>query len=119
MNIQSEGNSNSMTTSMILRAGLPESLRRLLKQMSSQENENMDWPWQIAAQHRFHPVFDAGVERLMWVANCGSEEHLSSSELWKNSEPEYAKEHYSTNAGIESMLSCIRHADKDATKYTY
>ncbi|KAL9179437.1 hypothetical protein ACHAXT_008727 [Thalassiosira profunda] len=98
---------SSMTTSMLLRLGLPESV---LQQLEQDETADGDSPWQIATEAGFRPVFDAGVERLMMVVGSDNTEQLSASELWEKSTPRYVKEHYSPNAGIESMLACIRSA---------
>mmetsp|Transcript_28977 Transcript_28977/g.69845 ORF Transcript_28977/g.69845 Transcript_28977/m.69845 type:complete len:578 (-) Transcript_28977:277-2010(-) len=101
-------NNTSMTPSMLLRAGLPESLLWKLQHDSLHKSHDRDWPWQTAAQQGFHPVFDAGVERLMMVADNIDTTNLSLSELWGHSTPCYVNEHYSQNAGIDNMLKSIR-----------
>jgi len=106
---QKEGN-NKMITSMVLRSGLPDSLLCQLEEQTLVENHDGDQPWQTAAMHGFQPVFDAGVERLMLVVESENTKQLSPSHLWENSLPRYVKEHYSSNEGIENMLSCIRNA---------
>jgi hypothetical protein len=80
-------------------------------------------PWQDVAQYGYHPVFDTGVERLMMlvgddnninnVATTNGDIPSSSTtmtpmELWDASTPCYAREHYSSNAGVSAMLDCIR-----------
>jgi len=107
---QREGNSENMTTSMVLRAGLPDQLMQQLDEKPNDGIGDSDWPWQSAAHHGFHPVFDAGVERLMLVVDSDETKQLSPLELWEKSTPRYVKEHYSSNAGVENMLSCIRHS---------
>lgn len=58
----------------------------------------------------FHPVHDAGVERLLMIIPSKAAEGLQSSvpEIWKSSQPTYAATYYSNNAGINAML---RNAD--------
>mmetsp|Transcript_20366 Transcript_20366/g.38472 ORF Transcript_20366/g.38472 Transcript_20366/m.38472 type:complete len:583 (-) Transcript_20366:41-1789(-) len=108
--LEQTGDKTLMSTSMVLRAGLPDSLLCQLEQESSQEVTDKDRPWQMAAKHGLYPVFDTGVERLMLVVDNEKTKHLSLPELWKNSVPTYVKKHYSSNTGIDNMLSCIRHA---------
>ena len=103
----------SMSTSTMLRSGLPGSLMQQLDSESHSEDKN---PFSVAAENGFHPVFDCGVERLMLVIESEKTKNdnaaLSPSELWEESEPRYVKEHYSSNAGVANMLSCVRHARK-------
>ena len=87
-----------------------DALEDVIEQLEQDKTADGDSPWQIATEAGFHPVFDAGVERLMMVVGSDKTEQLSASELWEKSTPRYVKEHYSPNAGIESMLSCIRSA---------
>ena len=103
---QSIGSSNSMTASMLLRAGLPDSVLCQLDQDASQNSDNRDTPWQTVAKEGFCPVFDSGVERLMMVVDGDQDERTKT--LWDNSMPRYVKDHYSSNRGVESMLHCIR-----------
>eukprot|EP00536_Pseudo-nitzschia_multiseries_P002750 jgi/Psemu1/184276/e_gw1.38.142.1 len=64
------------------------------------------------SNHGFFPVYDTGVERLMKVISYdrNAKEHepettrQSVVELWKNSQPTYAKEYYSPNLGIAALL---------------
>jgi hypothetical protein len=114
-----DGSTATISSSGVLRAGLPESLLREL-------GEGQDDPWRTAARRGFHPVFDAGVERLISVVADGAgggggvededkddgRTKISPSpvELWAASTPRYAKEHYSSNAGVREMLQCIRSA---------
>ncbi|KAL7488462.1 hypothetical protein ACHAW6_014043 [Cyclotella cf. meneghiniana] len=97
--------SKALRTSELLRAGLPSKLLRVM------DNYEFNEPWGICAQTGFHPVFDAGVERLMCVienpTNNASNE-LSQLEMWEQSFPKFVKEHYSPNKGVEQMLHCIR-----------
>ncbi|KAL7543312.1 hypothetical protein ACHAXR_012621 [Thalassiosira sp. AJA248-18] len=103
-----------MTTSQVLRAGLPDSLLRQLQEQPLYENPDGDTsPFTIAAQQGFHPVFDAGVERLMLVVASEKTEHLQPTKLWENSEPRFPKEHYSSNTGIANMIGCIRRAKNE------
>ncbi|KAL7554305.1 hypothetical protein ACHAWF_017743 [Thalassiosira exigua] len=104
----------SMTASTLLRSGLPDSLLDELQRTDARAEDDADRPWKLAARRGFHPVFDAGVERLMLVidddddgATTGSP---STSELWESCSPRYATEHYSSNAGVEKMLDCVRRA---------
>ncbi|KAL3795887.1 hypothetical protein HJC23_002158 [Cyclotella cryptica] len=95
----------TLRTSEALRAGLPS---MLLKAMDKGE---LNDPWEICAQAGFHPVFDAGVERLMCVIKNHTNNtsiDLSHLELWEQSVPQFVKEHYSPNKGVEQMLHCIR-----------
>lgn len=99
----------SLSTSMILRAGLPTSmLQQLDDDDQTHEHDKHDWLWQIVAQHGFHPVFDAGVERLMFIAEARNTNEMSPSDLWDASLPNYVKEHYSVNSGVQRMLNSIR-----------
>jgi hypothetical protein len=83
-----KNSSSSTTTKMnalmfVLRAGLPESLLHKLGEgrvlspggdenaMGDDRNTRSDDPWQIAARRGFHPVFDAGVKRLIMVVYGG------------------------------------------------
>ena len=73
-------------------------------------------PWQDVAQYGYHPVFDVGVERLMMLVEMNNvayngDDNISTMtpmELWGASTPCYAREHYSSNAGVSAMLDCIR-----------
>jgi hypothetical protein len=84
-------------------------------------------PWQDVAQYGYHPVFDTGVERLMMLVDdnnnnmnnaattngdipSSSSTTMTPMELWDASTPCYAREHYSSNAGVSAMLDCIRSA---------
>ena len=96
-----EYESSSMTTSELLRAGLPTSLMKQLDQDTLTVS-----PWQLAAQARFHPVFDTGVERLVLIVDRKEDE--DTKQLWNNSIPRYVQQHYSPNKGVEQMLTDIR-----------
>ena len=88
-------------------------------------DDREDDPWRTAARRGFRPVFDAGVERLISVVADGGggggggvEDEDGDDgrtkigpcpvELWDASTPRYSKEHYSSNAGVQGMLQCIR-----------
>ena len=99
----------TMSKSMILRAGLPTSLLQYLAlHDSAKGHDEQDCPWQIVTQHGFHPVFDAGVERLMFIAEADTTSEMSMPDLWSASLPCYVKEHYSMNVGVQRMLNSIR-----------
>jgi hypothetical protein len=114
-------NSTTLSASEILRAGLPDKLRR---ELHHQHNDaSSDDPFGFVAQNGFHPVFDAGVERLMRIISnpntvqstdtqTGSENvgwaDVTPSQLWEQSVPRFVNEHYSSNAGVEKMLMCIQ-----------
>lgn len=61
----------------------------------------------MAAPHSPRPAFDAGVGRLMLVVDNEKPKNLSLPELWNGSVPGCAKKHYSSNEGIDNMLSSI------------
>jgi len=73
------------------------------------------------SNHGHFPVYDTGVERLMKVMSCdGSEKDSETmkttiSEMWQNSKPTYAKEYYSPNLGITTLLN---HASKTPSALT-
>ncbi|KAL3772107.1 hypothetical protein ACHAW5_004945 [Stephanodiscus triporus] len=123
----------TIASSGVLRAGLPDSLLRELGEGGGgalgtegvcDRNDRRDDPWRIAARRGFHPVFDAGVERLMSVVvyggggtvvvdgddDDGTKSGPSPVELWLASTPRYARDHYSSNSGVRDMLGCIRSA---------
>jgi hypothetical protein len=62
------------------------------------------------SKHEHFPVYDTGVERLMKVISYdpdGSELKTTNStivDMWQNSQPTYAKEYYSPNLGITTLL---------------
>ena len=125
-----ETSSTTNASTVVLRAGLPESLLhelgggRVLEHPDGGENamgddrdDRWDDPWRIASERGFHPVFDAGVERLIMMVpggeggaekDAGTGVGLTPSELWNASTPRYAKDHYSSNEGVREMLECIR-----------
>ena len=121
---QNEAESLDLGTSALLRAGLPQKLRDDLHQR--QFVEGGDSPWEIAAEKGFHPVFDAGVERLMYIArkpSCQkqstdstrvntkideSNDDLTLEEMWEQSVPRFVTKHYSPNHGLDWMLRCIQ-----------
>jgi len=89
------------------------------------DDDREDDPWRTAARRGFHPVFDAGVERLILVVADGGgfggiEDKDGNDgrtkigpcpvELWDASTRRYSKEHYSSNAGVQELLQCIRSA---------
>ncbi|KAL7523717.1 hypothetical protein ACHAWF_000637, partial [Thalassiosira exigua] len=105
----------STTAPTLLYLGLPDSLLDELQRTDPCAEDDTDRPWKLAARRGFHPVFDAGVEQLMLVidgnddgATTGS--LSTTSELWELCSPRYATEHYSSNAGVEKMLDCVRRA---------
>jgi hypothetical protein len=109
-----DGSVDSLTSCGLLRAGLPLDL---VDDMNNQLNENNGISsWEMAARNGFHPVFDAGVERLMHVVKRPAhanlvdfdDENLSVTELWENSAPRFVSEHYSPNCGIQEMIRCVR-----------
>ena len=132
----SPSSSTKNASTGVLRAGLPESLLRELGKgrvlsasggenaMGDDHDDRRDDPWRIAALRGFHPVFDAGVERLIMVVAEGggavendedddrTEVGLSPSKLWDASTPRYVREHYSSNKGVQEMLGCIRSGKK-------
>lgn len=65
------------------------------------------------SNHRHFPVYDTGVERLMKVISYdpdGKElQPIASTilEMWQNSQPTYAKEYYSSNRGIATLLKHV------------
>jgi len=101
LNQNIEDESSSMTTSELLRAGLPTSLMEQLDQDTLKES-----PWQLAAENGFHPVFDTGVERLVLIVD--RKENEDTKQLWDNSMPRYVQQHYSPNKGVDQMLTDIR-----------
>ena len=112
-----DGNEGAVRGSDMLRAGLPLSLMDDMNNMTTDDNIGLCNPWEIAANEGFHPVFDAGVERLMHVVNRPSREQqnaecassaASLAELWETSVPRFVTKHYSPNSGVERMLQCIR-----------
>lgn len=90
-----------MTTSEILRAGLPTSLMEQLDQDYLRVS-----PWQLASQNGFHPVFDTGVEKLVLIVDGREDE--DTKQLWDHSTPRYVQRHYSPNKGVDQMLKDIR-----------
>jgi len=64
----------------------------------------------ILSKHKHFPVYDTGVERLMKVISYdldGNQLKTTEStivEMWQNSQPTYAKEYYSPNLGIATLL---------------
>jgi hypothetical protein len=56
--------------------------------------------------HGFHPVHDAGVERLLMIlpSKGADGQQQSVTQAWKSSTPNYAAEYYSSNAGINALL---------------
>jgi hypothetical protein len=58
-------NSATLSASEILRAGLPDELRRELHHENN--DASSDDPFGFVAQNGFQPLFDAGVERLMRI----------------------------------------------------
>ena len=134
-------NSNAKSDNNLLRAGLPDWLLHRLEERNKNANEDNDSaialdddtnnmtttttmkkdttvydPWQDVAQYGYHPVFDAGVERLMMLVEMNKVAYngdnnistMTPMELWGASTPCYAREHYSSNAGVSAMLDCIR-----------
>ena len=134
-------NSNAKSDNNLLRAGLPDWLLHRLEERNKNANEDNDCaialdddtnnmtttttmkkdttvydPWQDVAQYGYHPVFDAGVERLMMLVEMNKVAYngdnnistMTPMELWGASTPCYAREHYSSNAGVSAMLDCIR-----------
>ena len=134
-------NSNAKSDNNLLRAGLPDWLLHRLEERNKDGNEDNDSaialdddtnnmtttttmkkdttvydPWQDVARYGYHPVFDAGVERLMMLVEMNNvayngDDNISTMtpmELWDASTPCYAREHYSSNAGVSAMLDCIR-----------
>ncbi|KAL7451959.1 hypothetical protein ACHAWC_003716, partial [Mediolabrus comicus] len=98
---------NNMTTSKLLRVGLPQQLTDELKQYDGDKPTNQTC-WDIAKKYGFYPVFDAGVERLMLIIDDrgGSKPEA----LWKESSPRFVTDHYSPNAGIGKMIECVKRA---------
>lgn len=98
----------NMSTSSLLRVGLPHELTEELKQVDNVAEAEQTC-WDVANRHGFVPVFDAGVERLMLVVDKGSSDDVEEPEtLWSASTPKFVTDHYSPNAGIEKMINCIR-----------
>ena len=109
----------------VLRAGLLDSLLRELGEEWGDDCDNREMTHGGLLLCGFHLMFDVGVERLnLVVADDGGgvkdEDHndgrtqisLSLVELWDASTPCYTKEHYSSNAGVQEMLQCIRSAQE-------
>lgn len=101
--------------SELLRAGLS---LRLMNNVNQQKIAG--GAWGVLAKEGFHPVFDAGVERLMCIINrpsleqqetdCGStniHNNLSSEDLWDLSIPRFVTDHYSSNEVSHIHISDI------------
>lgn len=97
----------SMSTSMLLRVGLPLQLTNELEAYTA-HNEAGSSCWDVANKYGFRPVFDAGVERLMLIVDEGSGNNLKPENLWHASTPKFVTDHYSPNSGIEEMIDCVR-----------
>eukprot|EP00985_Skeletonema_marinoi_P033257 scaffold40854_cov190-Skeletonema_marinoi.AAC.4 len=102
---------NDMSTSMLLRVGLPLQLTDELEQCNS-DNEAAHSCWHVANEYGFQPVFDAGVERLILIVDEGSGNNLKPETLWNASTPKFVTDHYSPNVGIEEMINCVKRARK-------
>ena len=63
------------------------------------------------AGHGYHPIYDAGVERLMMVVPKDDRVERSAVQLWKQSVPTYATSYYSNNSGISALLDYIEQKD--------
>ena len=126
---QYQANHLELGASEVLRAGLPLKLRDELHQ--GKFVDGVGSPWEVAADEGFHPVFDAGVERLMYIVrkpctsckdrSIGSSreegdttigtsnaDFLTSEEMWEQSVPRFVTKHYSPNQGVDLMLRCIQ-----------
>jgi hypothetical protein len=99
---------NNMTTSKLLRVGLPQQLTNELEQYDDAKQTNHTC-WDIAKKYGFYPVFDAGVERLMLIVDDGG---ANPEALWKESSPRFVTDHYSPNAGIGKMIECVKQAQR-------
>jgi hypothetical protein len=99
---------NNMTTSKLLRVGLPQQLTNELEQYDGDKATNQTC-WDIAKKYGFYPVFDAGVERLMLIVDDGRGGSKPEA-LWRSSTPKFVTDHYSPNAGIGKMIECVKQA---------
>jgi len=127
---QSTKDVDAMNTSVLLRSGLPKTLLNEL-QFACSGNDDPDRAWKLAAKYGFCPVFDAGVERLIWVVgnkkkerHDGKDKYSSRNsfdeldvppiKLWDVSFPRYVKKHYSPNPGVQEMIKFLRPDCKDS-----
>ena len=99
----------SMSTSMLLRVGLPLHLTNELETYNVDNKADRSC-WDLANKYGFQPVFDAGVERLMLIVDDGSADELKPETLWNASTPKFVTDHYSPNNGIEEMIDCVKRA---------
>lgn len=66
---------------------------------------------QTLSEYNYFPIYDTGVERMMKIVSYdpnGNQIIASKSnvvEMWQNSQPTYAKEYYSPNLGIATLLN--------------
>lgn len=104
-----EGVAERMSTSMLLRVGLPLQLTNELETYTVDNEANRSC-WDITNEYGFRSVFDAGVERLMLIVDEGSSNSLNPESLWNASTPKFVTDHYSPNSGIEEMIDCVRRA---------
>jgi hypothetical protein len=65
-------------------------------------------------QHGYYPVYDAGVERLVWFnpeSAAAAARHgttVTATSLWESSMPSYSQSYYSPNAGVQALLDDCR-----------
>ncbi len=97
--------SNSFGVKKIDRIGLSADLMEELDSLDS-----IEAIFGALSRHKHFPVYDTGVERLMKVISYNSDgrevEATASTvfDMWQNSKPTYAKEYYSPNLGIATLL---------------
>jgi len=90
------------------RIGLPNDMLEELDACDSMEEIH-----RVFSKHNHFPVYDTGVERLMKVISYDSDgKEVKSAkstvvEMWHNSNPTYAKDFYSPNLGIATLLKHI------------
>lgn len=66
------------------------------------------------AGHGYHPIYDAGVERLIMVVPKDDRVERPAVQLWKQSMPTYATSYYSNNSGIAALLDFIKQKECQA-----
>jgi hypothetical protein len=96
----------TITTSLLLRLGLPLSLLEELEQYNEIQTDQTCWD--VARNAGFRPVFDAGVERLMLIVDDGGTDDLKPESLWNESTPRFVTDHYSKNPGVEKMINSLK-----------
>jgi hypothetical protein len=99
------GDNTSTSVKKIDRIGLSTDILQELDSFDSIEDVLC-----TLSKHEHFPVYDTGVERLMKIISYnpdGSEIKTTNStivDMWQTSQPTYAKEYYSPNLGITTLL---------------